>query len=293
MGGQERTCPRRPKAPAPGTSGPRQPLANQNPWGRPETTVKCHDARLTLVKEPNEQSVRSDLQIAAVEHWQGCPECRRVLGVQWELARRVRRAGRAVGSPARVSERVAASVAIEHAPVPAVKALRRVAGVVVVLAAASIAFFVATGPDESPLAPQLVQLVQTPPAPENVKLTSNVGDLERWLQSQLGYAVHVPPIANAVPTAGRVLAGIGRAPAAAVSYDLAGGTLTYVALPREDEDAIRIPDTVETTTSPGGYHVATWLEFGERRAIVTTLPRDQVRAIAEECRRMALQQMAL
>ncbi len=117
--------------------------------------------------------------------------------------------------------------------------------------------------------------------------TADRAALRSWLQSQLGYAVEVPAISKASLLGGSVvhLSGI---PTPAVTYNMGGELLTYFALPTAHfpggTQALHGTSTQSTTR---GYHIVTWKEFGEVRAVVGTVDPEDLLAVAEECQRKA------
>ncbi len=258
--------------------------------------MKCEDVRLVLQREQADTATDGEASVErdAKAHYEACASCQRALAVQWALARRVRRAAETTVAPSSLRSQVVRALREETGAenvveFPKRKTAWRWAGAAVVAAAASLLFFVTSRSPEPSLGPALVRLAEPATSPDSVIVSSDFDELGAWLTLRVGYEVQVPAITNAIPTAAHVaqVAGVN---AAAIRFDLPGGSLTYFAFPVSEDAAEQ--NQVETLMADG-HNVATWTEYGAPRAVVARLPREDVLAIAEECRNMALKPAAL
>jgi anti-sigma factor RsiW len=115
--------------------------------------------------------------------------------------------------------------------------------------------------------------------------TAQPASLESWFASQVDYAVDVPNIPDASLRGGRVayLAGV---QGVAVEYEIEGKDLTYLMVPEGNvlDMLLEQGDTLVTWSSRG-YQIVMWRQGGGTRALVGSLPKQEINEIADHCRR--------
>ena len=118
--------------------------------------------------------------------------------------------------------------------------------------------------------------------------SNEFAEVEAWLASNVGSPVRLPDITDATLMGGRVVSMNG-VPTAAAVYEFHGMPLTYFALPTSGVAGREIEtDDGIVELAAEGYEVAMWGEPEGVRAVVAPMPRDEVRAVAVECRNKAL-----
>lgn len=214
-------------------------------------------------------------------HVEQCPACRRFFETQAALGRRLT-AVSSQNAPAGLRERVRAALADE---VQAGRPLgrRRWWAVGGLAAAAAVALMIGLSSPAGDLAEPFAEQ-----GTEIAFASDDFGAVERWLASRLGRPVSLPAITDAQLEGARIVTLEGRAAAAAV-YRLHGDLLTYFALPDFTVSGERVmPEHEIRTATAGPYEVAVWGELDGARAVMAQMSRDEVIAIAAECRTKAL-----
>jgi anti-sigma factor RsiW len=186
---------------------------------------------------------------------------------------------------------IAALDAEDRARIPTPRQPRRVwplFGWGALAAAATVAILVVATPGHSPeLARPLVEQAIVGLATDQAMVNSNPARLGDWLQLQVGYDFEIPTISDASLIGGSV-ANLNGVRTAAVRYELNGEQLTYFAMPTAEVLGSALTNEDVSTVSSDGYHIATWVESGNARALVSALDEKQVTAVAEECRKKAI-----
>ncbi len=205
-----------------------------------------------------------------------------------KLSHRLRQLAATRHAPPELKARILAALDAEDRAnskvVPIASRIRwRLVGGGVLAAAAAAIILTISRPDEGAVAASFVQEHMRALTPGGAYEGSDLVAAANWLESQIGYPVDLPDIAEATLTGARV-ATIGSVRAAAVVYLLHGQRLTYLAMP---EDTPPIDSDDVTTMASSGYHVAVWTESGGPRAVVAAMPEDEIAAVAEECKRKA------
>ncbi len=254
--------------------------------------MKCEDTRAILAPEPGPLPASPEAT-EAFEHYGQCEECQRFFRLQRVISERVRRAAAGQQASQELRQRLRAALEVEAVPTaPPPEAKRRfawklVAGIGSLVAAAAVLVLAVTLPGSmGHVAQPLVQQALVGLSTEGTMSSSDTEELEDWLESKVGYRVEIPVISDAVLVGGRV-ADLGGIRTAVVTYVLRGRPLTYFAMPSAEVLGSRITHEDVETVSSNGYHVATWMERGAARAVVAPLPRNELAAVAEECKRMA------
>ena len=251
-------------------------------------TMRCEDVRLALWPEPGPRPVEQALA-EAFEHYARCDACQRFFQVQRSLDQRLGRLARAASVPAGLRERVRS--AITHEAVISI-ARRRAwwltgAGTAMLGAAAALVLVLTRPSMPANVAQPLVAAARAGLDDGGTVFTSSdVEQVEAWLENHVGYPVVVPEITDALLKGGRV-AEIGGTKGAAVVYLMHGRPLSYFALASNQVMGRPVRGDRVIPVSSDGYEVALWSERGFARAIVAPMPRSDVVAIAEECRRKA------
>ena len=114
--------------------------------------------------------------------------------------------------------------------------------------------------------------------------TDEPESLRFWLESQVDYEVDVPDIPDAVLRGGR-LAYVGGIRGAAVEYDVHGQHLVYLMVPQGSVmDMLASQGDTVVTWSSRGYQIVMWKQGGGTRALVGSLPQEELYHIADHCR---------
>jgi anti-sigma factor RsiW len=116
--------------------------------------------------------------------------------------------------------------------------------------------------------------------------SSQATEVERWLESRVGYRVDVPLISEAHLKGGLVLDDHGVA-TAAVTYRLHGKPLTYLAVPTARIMGRPVDNADIEMTTVDGLIVATWTERGTARAVMAPIPEGELATVARECKKNA------
>lgn len=251
--------------------------------------MKCDDARLLLWPDPDAPLDASEAR-EALAHYRQCAACRQFFGVQRALGARLRRLGRPVRAPDGLREGTLARLHTDTA-----RRRRRTrwmagSGTALLAAAATLFVLLREPPMPQPVAGPLVEELRAAAPAGDALVSSEITDVERWLAERVGYAVVVPEIAGARLEGGRVARLDGR-PVAVAIYAMHGMPLSYFALPSRDIMGRTVRADQPMGASADGYEVAVWTERGQARAIVAQMRRDDVMAIAEECREKALMRL--
>ena len=115
--------------------------------------------------------------------------------------------------------------------------------------------------------------------------TAQPASLQSWFESQVDYAVEVPDIPDASLRGGH-LAYLGGVQGVAVEYEIAGKDLTYLMVPEGNvlDMLLEQGDTLVTWSSRG-YQIVMWRQGGGTRALIGSLPKQEIHDIADHCRR--------
>lgn len=245
--------------------------------------MRCNAARRALWPEPGPRAATDEVA-AAFEHYSSCEECRRFFAHQSVLAQRLRHLNDGVTAPSTLAQRIRGALADETVLHAAGRSrwLRR-GGIALVAAAALLLLFFRPAGVPPEVAQPLVREAQAMATQQDGYTSSDIGELEAWLELQVGYPVNIPDISGAYLVGARVATLDGAKTAAAV-YIFEGMPLTYFALPSGQVLGREVRGSRVRAISADGYNVALWIEPGGARAIVAPIPRDRVVGIAEECR---------
>jgi anti-sigma factor RsiW len=210
--------------------------------------------------------------------------------VQGVLGDRLARCAR-TPAPKGLHDRVAARLTTEPvvtlAPSPPRRRLRWLAGGGALLAAAAVLVLFVTAPDvPGHIAQPLVQEAQRG-ATALTLATEDYSQLQAWFEDRVGYAVHIPEIADANLVGGRLteLAGI---QTVAVLYLYHDAPITYFAWPTATVMGSEVPGDRIVSASADGHELAVWTERGYARAVVAAMPKGDVMGFAIECRAKAM-----
>ncbi len=258
--------------------------------------MQCQEARTIFGPELGPRPI-SDETSNAFEHIQGCENCHRFYSNQRALADRVHRAGIAHAAPNTLRQQLLARLAEDDRKTVQVWSINRkprnLLAVGALVAAAAAVVLTITWPQDTPVFAQpLVEQAMVALSNENSITSTDPKHLGEWLESQVGYHVHIPAIPRASLLGGRI-ATVGSTRTAAVIYTIDGNRLTYFAMgPGQSMDAEIEGQEIETVAS-GEHQIAFWTESGAGRAVVAVIPPADIAAVAEECRRQASAESAL
>ena len=117
--------------------------------------------------------------------------------------------------------------------------------------------------------------------------TGEIQVAEAWLAREIGYAVVVPDIHDAVLVGARVT-DVGDQESAVVVYLSRGMPVTYFALPSGEVMGQRVSNRGIVTGASDGYTVAVWTERGQTRALAAPMSQPELIEMANECRSKAV-----
>lgn len=246
--------------------------------------MQCQAARSALWPEPPSPPAPPELE-EALAHYGGCAACQAFFRRERALAARLRRL-RATVVPDTTRARLERALAAERGRRRKRQWLVAGGGAAVVAAAAALVLLISPPPmPEAATRPLVVEA--SAGLLDDAMVSGELSHVEQWLGQQVGYAVELPEIDEAVVVGGRV-AVVGGTPIPVAFYLLRGTPISYFALPTGDVMGAPVPGTDVVTVSSDGYEVAVWSERGFARALVAPLPRREMVAIAKECKRKAL-----
>jgi anti-sigma factor RsiW len=246
--------------------------------------MRCETARRILWPQPGPRPA-TDEAAAAFEHYSSCEECRRFFAHQNVLGRRLKHLGARVKAPPGLVQRISAALADEtvlHATGSRSRRLSRGALALVAAAALLVVVIRPTGVPAEVAQPLVTEAQVILSQPEGYS-SSDIRELENWLELRVGYPVHIPDISNSYLVGVRIATLAGTKTAAAV-YLVEGMPLTYFALPSGRVLGLEVRGSRVKGVSSDGYNVALWAERGRARAIVAPMPLERVVGVAEECR---------
>lgn len=246
----------------------------------PNYPMTCERARELLWPDP-----AAPAPADARRHYDGCGGCRRFFAEQQQLGTRLTGLPRPPAPPtlrARVRQAIERETpASRFQPRPVWWAAAGLAAA----AALAIAVGLGSGPRaDDPAAPFVAHL-----EPRTLAIASADHEaVEAWLAAQLQRPVELPAITQARLRGARIVQVDGMTSAAAV-YEMHGSALTYFVMPGFRVAGLEITPEMEIrTTRSDGYHVAIWGEADGARALAAAMAREEVTAIATECRMKAL-----
>ena len=258
--------------------------------------MQCQAVRSIFGPELGPRPVSAETS-SAFEHIQGCENCHRFYSNQRALADRVHRAGIAHAAPDALRQRILTQLAEDARKTLPVLSINRkprnllVAGALVAAAAAVV--LTITVPQDAPeFARPLVEQVMVALSNETSITSTDPKQLGEWLESRVGYHVHIPEISRARLLGGRI-ATVGNTQSAAVIYTIDGNRLTYFAMGPGQSMGAEVEGQDIEMISSGEHQIAFWTELGAGRAVVAVMPPSDLAAVAEECRRQALAEAAL
>lgn len=244
-----------------------------------DLVMDCNAARLVLWPDPEGAHAGPGVR-EAFAHYRGCAQCQGFFRTQRALGDRLRGL-RVPPAPPHLRDRTLAALDNDEAGRARRRARWMIAsGGALVAAAAALILFVGRPADPMDVAVPLVRHMQ---ATADEMESSDPAALAQWLSSRAGYAVSVPELSEATPRAGRIVR-LGEAHVAVVEYAMHGTPLTYFALPSDQIMGRDVRMDEPMPASVNGYEVAVWKEGTQARALVAAMPRDEVLAVAKECR---------
>lgn len=248
--------------------------------------MTCEEVRLALWPDPRRQANAPDAA-APLSHYNGCPACQRFFAAQGRLGTRLRRLAAAPSAPRGLRERVLVAIGMSGpGRLAGGRWRRRNAVVLGGLAAAAVALLVLVGQPMSTtdrLAQPFVEEARRG-APDQSPAGLGRAGMARWFAEQLGQEVFVMEMPDAELMGGYVTR-VGNVPSAVLRYRMHGVPLTYVVVPGERILDRPVADGEVIAMASQGLEVLIWGEPGAAHVVVASMPREALRAIAEECRR--------
>lgn len=241
--------------------------------------MNCDTARLQIGPDLGPRP-HMDVTDAALNHLASCHSCRKFYAAQTALVRRLTRlASTPAPAPLRAKIIAAMDSRLRARHRWKLGAALTAAAVVMLLATPRFANERAFDP--------LADVARSQLAETTMLETGEISEAEEWLAREIGYAVVVPDIEDAVLIGARV-SDVGDQKSAVAVYLSRGMPVTYFALPSGEVMGQRVRDRGVVARSSDGYTVAVWTEHGQTRALAAPLGRSQLIKMAEECRSKAV-----
>lgn len=253
--------------------------------------MNCDEARSVIGPDlpPGPESPEAQ---AAFEHYQGCDACQRFYAHQVRLANRLKSLN-TMRAPTDLRDRVLAAIDAElgaqDRPQPAIRRRRLIAGGLMAAAVAVLAVWLSRPNPANTAHQAAIILAQTAhdSVPAGKRMASNEeGPLRSWFASQLRTSVDIPEIHQAQLTGGRMTQVDGTS-TAAIRYEYRGTELVYFMIPASPVSRRMPEDDNLWPFTANGYELVLWREGATIRAVMASMPRVELEAIAEQCRRKA------
>lgn len=154
------------------------------------------------------------------------------------------------------------------------------------LAAAAVALLLVVGPpmgSTDHLARPFVEEALRD-MPDESPAGADPAAMARWFAEQMGREIPVMDIPGAELMGGRITR-VGNVQSAALRYRMHGLPLTYIVVPGEQVMDQTVADGEVIALASRGLEVVIWGEPGAAHVVVAPMPREELKAIAEECRR--------
>lgn len=258
--------------------------------------IQCQEARSIFGPDLGPRPISAETS-SALEHIQGCENCHRFYSNQRALADRVHRAGIAHAAPDALKRRLIARLAEDDRKTLPLWSINRkprnlLAASALVAAAAAVVFTITLPQDTPEFAQPLVEQTMVALSHDNSITSTDPKKLGEWLESRVGYRVHIPAIPRASLLGGRI-ATVGNQQGAAVIYTIDGNRMTYFAMGPGQSIGTEVEGQKIETISSGEHQIAFWTHLGAGRAVVAVMSPAELAAVAEECRRQATAESAL
>ena len=254
-------------------------------------TVQCGTARRILWPDGGPRPVTSEV-VEAQEHLAECEACQRFVSDMRQLSDAIRAAAPRPHAPAELRERLYDALAhSREAPLWRQALSRRRA---LRLAAAAIVLVVAVTWLSSPLwryaasenaIAALAEDHMRALKGEGIA-SSDSATVATWLARRLSFAMHLPLFPESQLRGARLCLMDGRT-GAAVEYRVDGQAVSYYVMPEPTAEGAERAQTFRYA-SHAGYRVVVWHEPGLMHALVASLPRARLAALARYCVERAL-----
>lgn len=244
--------------------------------------MQCSEARILLGPDPGPRPASPEVE-DAFAHYRTCQGCQAFFDSHRRLAARLRRLSETQHAPDHLRHRIAAALAEETSAegrVPPRRSARRwwAGGLVAAAAALAVWLSVARFDPMKPFVEEAFGQVDS----ESVLTTTDRAPLAEWFAGHDVPPFEIPDVAGAQLARARVTS-VGGIRSAAIDFVMDGIELTYLMVPTQRFlDEMNESDIV--SLSSDGYEVALWMEDGTSRAVVSSMPRGQLMAVAEQCK---------
>jgi anti-sigma factor RsiW len=261
-------------------------------------TVRCGRARRILWPDGGPRPVTSEI-VEAQEHLAECEACRKFVNDMRHMSHAIRTVAPRPHAPAELRERLLATLAQSRKDALWPRTLLRRGAWR--LAAATVALVAALLWLSSPLWRYAAhENAITALAEDHMRslkvegiTSSDSATVAAWLTRRLSFAMHLPLFPKAELRGARLCLMDGRT-GAAVEYSVDGEMVSYYVMPEAAEGAAQgaAKGAERTPTfrygSHAGYQVVVWREPGLMHALVGSLPKARLAALARYCVERAL-----
>lgn len=246
--------------------------------------MNCQAARFALW--PNPKAAASSEAAEALRHLSECPGCQRFFAVQARLGARLKRLAQSQLAPLHTRHAVQAALLAE--PLAAVRHRRWSRGRVAVLAGMAAAAAAGLMFVRPPLSttdrlarPLVAEAMRDMPAESHAGFDHQ--SLSRWFADRLGHPVFVMEMPGAHLIGGYVTRRIGGVPSPVMRYRADGMEVTYLVVPggRLMDRTVAAGEVMSLRSR--GLEVLIWGEPSGAHVMVAPMPREELKAIAEEC----------
>jgi anti-sigma factor RsiW len=246
--------------------------------------MSCGGARRLLWPDGGPREATAEI-MAAREHADRCPDCRRFLEDMRLLGDGIREAMPRPPAPMEVRDRLFRSIARARTTGGGRTAgyRRRLAAALtaaLVLAGAWLGWRAASGPSLQLDALGAIAEDHLRTERSAGLISSDSVEVARWLRERLPFGVEVPLFPDARLTGARLLL-VGGQSGAVVEYAIAGRPLSYYILPGGSEPAASVRRV--RVASRAGYRIASWEDAGFTHALIAGLPAPKLIELAHYC----------
>lgn len=255
-------------------------------------SMRCGSARRPLWPDQGPRLTTPET-VAAQQHLEACPACRRFITEMTIAAEQVREYAPRRTAPQAVRERLFTTLARRRASLPAARrnGLRSRLGIIVavmVTIAVGITGWARRFTGESTtwaaiatLAEDHVRALQD----ESIA-TSDPAVIRRWIAARVSFAVRVPEMPGAALEGARLCLLNGQR-GAVLRFRVDGRVISYYVMREGGSADTPVPAERFLHGAEAGYEVVTWRAAGLTYALVGDLPRERLSALARACTHQA------
>jgi len=248
--------------------------------------MSCGRARRLLWPDAGPREASPEI-MAARQHADRCPDCRRFLDDMLRLGESIGEAVPRPRAPIEVRDRLFRSIALartrsaDRRTAPWRRRLGAGLAAAVLFGGAWLGWRAGSGPP-SHQADALAAIAEDHLQAQRSAglISSDSAEVVGWLRERLPFGVDVPLFPGARLAGARLLLVDGQS-GAVVEYVIAGGSLSYYILPGGKADSAAEPRV--RVASRAGYRIASWEAAGLTHALIAGLPGPRLVELAHYC----------